>query len=421
MAPQANRIGTLAKASFRDAEFFVESDKLETGRRLVVHQFPHRDTPYVEDMGRDANKVQVTAYVANAGAEQAAQALRSACDQRGAATLRLPLESLKAHCEKCTRDFAKDKLGYIAFSLQFVRDGDSAAPVPVAYLARLVFAAAGGLAGPLTALATSQMRTLGLPSFVADSAAGVIRDAVSAIDAVRASLPIAEASSAALALRMQDLHGSAASLAVAGSVPNTWSGAAFFATQRQASAAPLVTAISDAITAVRIAATDQAAAARELSSLVSFEIEPQAGIVYTAARRQEQANAQTIAQIVRVRALAERAVALTEAEITDRRAAIAARASIAEEIDAELDRLAGSDAHPVYVALSDVRGRAAEHFTRLLADLAPVVRVGVPQSMPSLWWANALYGDATRAGELAARNRVIHPSFMPIEIEALAR
>jgi len=421
MAPQANRIGTLEKASFRGAEFYVETDKIETGRRLVVHQFPHRDTPYVEDMGRDANKVQVTAYVANANAEQAARSLKSACEQRGAATLRLPLDTLKAHCEKCTRDFAKDKLGHIAFSLQFVRDGEGAAPLPVAYLARLVFAAAGGLAAPLAALAGSQLRTLGLPSFVAESATGIVRQVVAAIDAVRATLPISETIAPALAVRLQDMHDEAATLAVAGSVPNAWGGTAFFATQREASASPLVAALTGAISAVRTAATDQAAAARELEALAGFEVEQQPGVIHTTARRQEQSNAQVIAQIVRVQALAERAVALTESEITDRRAAIAARASIAEAIDAEMDRLAGGEAHTVFVALSDVRGRAAEHFTRLLADLAPVIRAGVPQSMPSLWWANALYGDASRAPELVARNRVIHPSFMPVEIEALAR
>ena len=41
--------------------------------------------------------------------------------------------------------------------------------------------------------------------------------------------------------------------------------------------------------------------------------------------------------------------------------------------------------------------------------------------MPSLWWANRLYGDAKRADEIVERNGVKHASFMPPEFEALAR
>jgi len=75
----------------------------------------------------------------------------------------------------------------------------------------------------------------------------------------------------------------------------------------------------------------------------------------------------------------------------------------------------------VYVALDELRGRVAEHLSRLVTDLAPVLIVGAAQSMPSLWWANRLYGDAFRAAELVRRNRVKHASFMPVEFEALAR
>ena len=421
MRAQRNRIGTLALAAFGSAQFYVESDKVETGRRLVVHQFPHRDTPYVEDMGRDANKISVTAYVADAGAEDAATSLRSECDARGPKRLRLPLDSFLVHCEKCTRDFAKDRLGYIAFALSFVRDGGGAAPQPVAYLARLVTVAAQGTAAPLTALADSRMRTIGLPGFVADGAADAVQAAAAAIDAVRATLPLEDNAAPAVARAVQDLNDRASELATVGTVPNTHGSRSYLATQRTASAAPLVDAVTGAIAAVREAATDQAAAARELEVLAAFDIEPSRAIVYTSSRAQEQVNASTVATIVRVAALAERAVALTESDIADRRAAIAARATIAAAIDAELDRLGSGDEHGVFVALSDVRGRVAEHFTRLLADLAPIVTVGVPATMPSLWWANALYGDAARAGELVARNRVIHPSFMPLQIEALAR
>jgi len=61
-----------------------------------------------------------------------------------------------------------------------------------------------------------------------------------------------------------------------------------------------------------------------------------------------------------------------------------------------------------------------QYLTQLMANLAPVVTISSPQSMPALWWAWRLYQDPTRAVDLVLRNNVVHPSFMPLSFEALA-
>jgi hypothetical protein len=53
----------LLPAMFRDAPFFVESSAKSSGRRIVEHEFPKKNIPYSEDMGRRAFKVAVRAYV----------------------------------------------------------------------------------------------------------------------------------------------------------------------------------------------------------------------------------------------------------------------------------------------------------------------------------------------------------------------
>src|SRR5262249_48610501 len=42
----------LIPASFRGARFHCEQQSIDTGRRLVIHEFPKRDRPYTEDMGQ---------------------------------------------------------------------------------------------------------------------------------------------------------------------------------------------------------------------------------------------------------------------------------------------------------------------------------------------------------------------------------
>src|SRR5262245_63838069 len=52
----------LLPARFRNALFHVEVGSRENGRRIVVHEFPKRDEPYAEDMGRRAIEFTVRAY-----------------------------------------------------------------------------------------------------------------------------------------------------------------------------------------------------------------------------------------------------------------------------------------------------------------------------------------------------------------------
>src|SRR5262245_24889038 len=52
----------LLPARFRNALFHVESGSKENGRRVVVHQFPKKDDPYAEDMGREAKAFSIRGY-----------------------------------------------------------------------------------------------------------------------------------------------------------------------------------------------------------------------------------------------------------------------------------------------------------------------------------------------------------------------
>jgi prophage DNA circulation protein len=49
-------------ASFRGAPFFVEASSRDTGRRIITHEFPKKDLPYSEDLGRKAKTFTVRAY-----------------------------------------------------------------------------------------------------------------------------------------------------------------------------------------------------------------------------------------------------------------------------------------------------------------------------------------------------------------------
>jgi len=52
----------LLPAMFDGCPFYVEAGSQEGGRRIVLFEFPKRDTPYAEDMGRKATEFTVRGY-----------------------------------------------------------------------------------------------------------------------------------------------------------------------------------------------------------------------------------------------------------------------------------------------------------------------------------------------------------------------
>lgn len=52
----------LQPAAFGEAYFYVEANAVENGRRIVMHEFPKKNQPYAEDMGRKAFEFTVRGY-----------------------------------------------------------------------------------------------------------------------------------------------------------------------------------------------------------------------------------------------------------------------------------------------------------------------------------------------------------------------
>jgi hypothetical protein len=63
----------LLPAMFDGCPFFAEAGSQSGGRRIVVHQFPKRDFPYAEDMGRRATEFLVRGYVIQYGSNMSQQ------------------------------------------------------------------------------------------------------------------------------------------------------------------------------------------------------------------------------------------------------------------------------------------------------------------------------------------------------------
>jgi prophage DNA circulation protein len=132
---------TLWPASFKGVPFWVDKDDEKGGRRVVVHEFPHSDTPFVEDLGQKAKCFSVTAYLVGDTSDGDASVLSASFDGDGSGTLVLPTHGPipNCYCDDFSRSRTKDKLGLIAYEAHFWRDGPTNSPVTSPYLAQLAY------------------------------------------------------------------------------------------------------------------------------------------------------------------------------------------------------------------------------------------------------------------------------------------
>jgi prophage DNA circulation protein len=114
----------LAPASFRGCGFLVETTHKASGRRIVLHEYPKRDVPYAEDMGRRARRFRLNAYLIGPNYLQPRDNLINALEAEGPGILICPtLPRMKCACEGYSLEETREKGGYCTFDMQFVEEG----------------------------------------------------------------------------------------------------------------------------------------------------------------------------------------------------------------------------------------------------------------------------------------------------------
>jgi prophage DNA circulation protein len=127
----------LVIASFRGAQFHTETSGRRSGRRVVVHEYPKRNQPYSEDMGRSAVKWSFTGYVIQGdrgiGGNVLSQVenLIDALEADDAGMLIHPMiGGMLVLCDNYAYSDKRTQGGYFEFEMQFVEAG-SPAMVPM--------------------------------------------------------------------------------------------------------------------------------------------------------------------------------------------------------------------------------------------------------------------------------------------------
>ncbi len=169
-----NRLSNLLRpASFRGVPFQVNGSDLGVGRRVQVHDYPQRDQPWVEDLGRATREIAFEGFLIGADFIDQANRLLAELETAGAATLVHPwLGSMQVCLSAPARVCFDSGLGMATVSMSFVESGELAFPKATSSTQAASRLAADKLASAAVLDFSHSFTVAGFQSFVSSAAHG---------------------------------------------------------------------------------------------------------------------------------------------------------------------------------------------------------------------------------------------------------
>lgn len=428
------RIDPEMRGAYRGVPFYVERADTKGGRRWLIHEYPRRDKPYSEDMGRRAKEWRLQLFVAGDDYDRDRDALIEAFDAPGAATLEHPyLGSVMAVASDVGWSESTAEGGVCTFQVTFSEAGEESYPATAMDTQREVGLAADIFEGSILDDFADKWSVDGLLGW---SLVAVERDLTAVVRGIEDVVGgIADQVAEFIRFPM-----SVAGIVIGGynrlkgavmrpiNALDLYSGRSLVGQSDDDDGGANVTTglAGDAAAAgmgarVLLSPGTPVRAARLLRETAESAAAVPPPAADTPERRQRAQNA------VAVRQLNGRAAALTAARLvaeTDwpsRQEAQAAGQDTLALIDAQM-ATEEPISDVVYGALAALRAAVTADL-RARAVALPGLTTYTPQvTLPALVVAHRLYGDARRADEIVIRNGVPHPGALRggIELEVLS-
>jgi prophage DNA circulation protein len=201
----------MAPARFRGVPFHVGTSEMSGGRRVVRHEYPQRDEPFAEDMGRKARTFPVEGYVLGDDYLEQMAALITALEEPGVGELVHPYHGTR---RVAVADFrvrqTVDRGGMAEFSVEFVETpAQPAQPVAVVDTA-VQLATSAETAREASEADFLAQYTAG--ATLTASVSGALTAATAKIDSILSTVALEEQQLATLKKRLADFEASTAAL-----------------------------------------------------------------------------------------------------------------------------------------------------------------------------------------------------------------
>lgn len=431
-------------ASFRNVRFVSLGGVSNFGRRVDIHEYPYRDTPWAEDLGRATRHFAVSGYLVGDDVIAQRDLLIAACEQSGVGKL---VHATYGELNVTLLQFRAierwDKGRYFEIEFEFVESGERMFPSTVtATTTGLIEAAFGADAAASLDFVSNALTTLSagaatLQTYVVSAlgwytaAKNVVVDArnlfrlltnlpgdfgrfagASAVPAFSTTGEVSNSQNTVSSLTVQAVANRAA-VDDAGAALT-----AFASSISAASASDYAAAAAGLASAVLAAAPAPDDAIRLLSDLSTYTNDsPTTSSTIGASMATAQAAATDLFRRSCISAVAQAAAQYQPTSSDD---AAQMRDTVTALIDAEIVIAGDQGEDETYSAMKSLRAAVVADLNARGGALAAIKTFQFPASLPALTLANRIYRDAARADELVEQASPVHPAFMPRSFKALS-
>lgn len=379
----------LRPAGFRGIQFFVDGHNLDTGRRAAKHEYPQKNDAYIEDMGRKCREFSFEAYVLGPDYDRARDSLLDACETAGPGELQHPVFGRKSVvCISCRVSESRQDGGIAKFSLTFAETIEPSYPSPVIDSKNRAKQSAEKTISEATGFFAKVFSVVGMASSAIKSATDFVQDVSDTMNAVLAPIRATQQAIADVKHQIDNLALNVDSLVRA---PFDLAG--------------------DMSTMLRSFAELPATPSLKIGALLdAYGLDDGPTIPETTPQRQqEKLNRDSLAGLFRQVIVSETVRMATDAEFESYDAALSARERLADLIDEQAEAVTDDD---LFKALMTMRSDLTRAVPGDGNSRARVITYTPNITLPALVIAQELYGDASRADDIASRNHLRHPGFV---------
>lgn len=431
------------QATFRGVGFEVTSRIFTSGRRLQVHEYPNKDKPYTEDLGRKAQNYNVTAFVIGRDYKSKKNALIRACQETGSGILVHPdYGTLEVNCESITVREESSSKRMAVIELVFVETGEKAVPEASIDYADMVSQASGKLTNSakdsfaskfklsdgiegLTALlgstsdfCTSVLENIGSGIGYAEGLTSDVQGAMNSV-ANTASFALSLKTSAklllntpnALAAQFDTVLSSITSLATTANTKKKSTAAKVNLTQQ--SNPDSSSSGTNAILTAKTAQTASSQAFKIVRSLASKSNASENMSSGSEDARAEKAAMQRIEQLTKQIVVGKEAEVITAIDFDNAEEAETVLDTFLIDVD-EIELFEPIEPEiEVVQSIRDLREKVVDYIREIVLELPRTKTIRLNENQPSVVVAYDLYEDPSRADEIVKRNKVQFPAFVP--------
>ncbi|WP_205182649.1 DNA circularization protein [Burkholderia sp. LMG 13014] len=434
----------LRPASFRGVSFVSLGGSSSFGRRKQPHEYPQRDVPWVEDLGRGTRRIRMLGFVVGDNVIAQRDVMIAACESAGDGELIHPTLGRRTVSLMDFRSVEHWEHGrYFEFQFEFIEGGQRTYPAAETATLESVLNSVTGLdVSAAFDFARTVLKEVSYGAAVLGSivntavgwytfATGLVGDARNLFQLLfnlpgdfgrffgsatvptfsRNSSPVAQGAS--IQSLIESATAARANVSIASAALDSAARSFGASTIDQFTAA--VQGVTDAVLA---ASNDPSDSIRLLSALSTFSpvADTTSSIIGSAMKTAEGACSDLFRRYA-IGAVAQ-ASAAYQPSSSDEAAQV--RDFVTGLIDAEMSIAGDSGADQTYQALSALRSAVVGDLNRRGAALSAIKTFTFPDTVPSLALAMRIYRDPTRADELVSQADPVHPAFMPTTFKALA-